>query len=132
MNPGHPSDDAQDTTAFVVLHHADRQGAHYDLMIDRGEHLATWKSSQPPEEAQASPLTCQRIGDHRRMYLEYEGPVSGDRGTVRRHDSGSCEVRVQAVDRWHIQFHGERLIGDYELARMADGSWELRPQATNS
>ncbi len=112
-------------TAFVVLRHDDREGTHYDLMIDEGEHLATWKCPQPPETAQISPLSCRWIGDHRRGYLDYEGYVSGDRGEVRRHDRGRCTMSARSSDRWHVLFQGRKLIGSYELSRIADDSWRL-------
>ncbi len=111
---------------FVVLRHEDREGTHYDLMIDLGVTLATWKCARPPETAQESPIACRRIGDHRRVYLEYEGPISGDRGKVRRHDRGTCEAMTPSADRWQVLFHGQRLSGSFELYRVADDSWQLR------
>lgn len=117
--------------AFVVLRHMDREGTHYDLMIDDGERLATWKFARPPETAQDSPLVCRRIGDHRRIYLEYEGPISGDRGEVRRHDLGRCETEVQSPDRWRVEFGGQMVKGAYELSRISDDAWALRPLVGN-
>lgn len=34
--------------------------------------------------------------EHRRLYLDYEGPISGDRGSVRRVDAGTYERRSAA------------------------------------
>jgi hypothetical protein len=39
--------------------------------------------------AASNTVDAQRIADHRLAYLEYEGPISGGRGTVRRLDGGS-------------------------------------------
>lgn len=112
-----------------MLAHTDRHGLHYDLMIDLGERLATWKCLLPPEQSGAAGQPCERLADHRRSYLDYEGPVSGDRGHVRRHDAGVCTVLEQTDDRWLVKFAGRRLIGRYELVRQpaAPQSWELRP-----
>ncbi len=114
---------------FVVLRHTDRHGVHFDLMIDGGEMLATWKSAWQPESVGAEGRTWCRIADHRRAYLDYEGSVSGDRGSVVRHDEGICTVHSRHVDRWEITFEGGRLRGRYILARSAetDQSWSLRP-----
>ena len=102
---------------FVVLQHTDRYGAHFDLMIDQGDYLATWKCPRPPEEAGAEGQSCMRIADHRRVYLDYEGAVSGSRGHVARHDAGVCVVCSRRDDQWEVEFHGERLAGRYMLIR---------------
>jgi hypothetical protein len=114
--------------AFVVLVHADRAGEHYDLMIDSSDHLATWKCLSPPEQTGPVGQVCERLPDHRRLYLEYEGPISRDRGTVRRHDRGTCVVLEQTPDRWLIDFSGTHLHGRGELLHRPDHpqSWDLR------
>ena len=113
---------------FVVLRHTDRQGTHFDLMIDQKDGLATWKFTAPPEQAPRGPLPCTRIADHRRTYLDYEGPVSGDRGGVVRHDAGTACVSEKSPDRWAVEFRGARLQGTFILERLDDElqSWGLR------
>lgn len=102
-------------------------------MIENGEKLATWKLTRPPEEAMRETLAASRIGEHRRAYLDYEGPISGDRGHVTRHDEGTCEVREDkssdgVVNRWRLQVSGERLSGGIELVRDPENQsrWSLR------
>lgn len=74
---------------WAALHHEGVPDPHYDLLFETspGSPLATWR-------ARNWPLQCGdyliRIADHRNVYLDYEGPVSGDRGTVRRVASGRC------------------------------------------
>ena len=36
-----------------------------------------------------------RQADHRRIYLDYEGPISGNRGHVRRVAGGECELHAR-------------------------------------
>ncbi|MBV8780188.1 MAG: hypothetical protein JO353_02215 [Phycisphaerae bacterium] len=50
-----------------------------------GGLLMTWRSPVWPIERETA-LT--RLADHRRDYLQYEGEISGNRGTVRRVASG--------------------------------------------
>ena len=69
---------------FVLLEH-DHPVPHLDFMIEGNGALLTWRLSKPPTGA-AQPAV--RIGDHRSAYLDYEGPVSGGRGAVRREDGG--------------------------------------------
>jgi hypothetical protein len=65
---------------------------HFDLMFEMGAALATWRSTDWPVQ---SPAIVDRLPDHRRDYLDYEGPVSDDRGQVARVISGT--FRWQAV-----------------------------------
>lgn len=73
---------------YVVLRHDALPDAHFDLMFETmpGSALATWRATDWPIH-HGSVLT--RIADHRCAYLEYEGPVSGGRGSVRRVTAGT-------------------------------------------
>jgi len=90
---------------YVVLRHTGYGSDHFDLMIEPApgaERLLTWRSAAWPL-ADGAALTA--LGSHRRAYLEYEGPVSGGRGTVSRVAEGRCHVE-QAEDGWLVEFDG--------------------------
>ena len=64
---------------------------HFDLLLEdprlSGEHRCrTWRLRADPRAG--SPVAAEPIAPHRACYLDYEGPVGGDRGTVRRLDGG--------------------------------------------
>jgi DNA polymerase Ligase (LigD) len=117
----------QGSTRFVVLRHVRRDDVHFDLMIQQGGALATWKSTVAPEAAQSEAVACERLADHRLTYLEYEGPISGDRGHVTRIDQGACSVEVWDEDRVDVVFRGMRMIGRYRICKTQDDdqSWSL-------
>jgi hypothetical protein len=74
---------------FVVLQHTGFGDPHFDLMIETtpGAKLSTWRvisPTWPPADGAA----YEPIDDHRREYLIYEGPISGDRGMVTRVSQG--------------------------------------------
>jgi hypothetical protein len=75
---------------FVLLEH-DHPRPHWDLMLEAGSVLWTWRLPQVPSPPCTLPV--ERLPDHRLLYLDYEGPVSGARGTVRRVLSGTFEWR---------------------------------------
>jgi hypothetical protein len=78
---------------YVVLHHEGVARPHFDLMVEWSavEWLETFRCpAWPPRVGQ----TLTKIDSHRREYLEYEGPLSGDRGSVRRIAAGDCELAV--------------------------------------
>ena len=73
---------------FVILSH-DHPFPHWDLMLEAGESLRTWRlRSQPEAEGE---IDAEELGAHRLAYLDYEGPISGGRGTVTRWDHGTYE-----------------------------------------
>jgi hypothetical protein len=79
---------------FVVLLHETpvncSRGTHFDLMLEHGAMLRTWALDRLP--APGETVMAERLVDHRPMYLDYEGDVAGDRGQVRRVDSGEYEA----------------------------------------
>ncbi|MFQ5430360.1 MAG: DNA polymerase ligase N-terminal domain-containing protein [Phycisphaerae bacterium] len=113
---------------FVVLFHEQAGNDHYDLMIESGGSLATWRLPEPPERAREAGAACYRIGDHRRAYLDYEGPVSRGRGRVSRHDAGVCRVHQCGESRWMVTFDGARLAGraTLEEADHPGAEWRFR------
>ena len=76
---------------YVVLRHEGAGEGHFDLMFETapGSMLATWRSESWPPRSQSPPAA---LGDHRRVYLDYEGPISGNRGQVRRVASGEHTI----------------------------------------
>jgi len=113
-------------TRFVILHHKLADSEHWDFMLERGEALLTWRLALEPVDRSCLPIPAKRIGDHRKAYLEYEGPVSGDRGHVRRVDAGAVEFEEVSPDRVVVHLEGERLTGSFMLHRRVDG-WIFDP-----
>ena len=74
---------------FVVLEH-DHPFLHWDLLLEEGSVLKAWRLLQPirPEVW----IPSESLPDHRPFYLDYEGPVSRNRGTVKRLFEGRYRV----------------------------------------
>lgn len=62
---------------------------------------------------------------HRTLYLDYEGPVSGGRGRVRRWDDGDYELLTEGPGRMEFLLRGTRLKGRCRLEEASDGAWRL-------
>lgn len=114
-------------TRFVILHHRVDGGEHWDLMLERDGVLLTWQLLREPVDLSSLPIPARRISDHRIAYLEYEGPVSRDRGTVRRVDSGGVSIEELTGGRCVFEAAGTRLAGRYVLARGVGEAWRLAP-----
>jgi hypothetical protein len=76
---------------YVVLRHTGVTESHFDLMFETSPDsvLATWRSSTWPV-TRDSILTP--LAEHRRVYLEYEGPLSESRGSVSRVSEGTHQI----------------------------------------
>lgn len=109
---------------FVVQHHVIGADAHYDLMIEEGNALATWRLPTALAQIGDMPTPAERIAQHRRVYLDYEGPVSGDRGSVSIHERGVCRLLVGREDRWEIEFEGDRTRARVILQRLGSAATE--------
>ena len=93
---------------FVVLEH-DHPLLHWDLMLEKEASLRTWRLSSPP--SQPGPIDAEPLADHRIAYLDYEGPVSGNRGNVTRWDHGTYEPLTDTDNRIELQLTGKKLSG---------------------
>lgn len=118
---------------FVVLHHETppgyARGPHYDLMLEwpadeapaaaaplSGEGAAglpavlrTWALRELPTPGRWIP--AEPLADHRREYLDYEGPVRGGRGRVTRCDAGTYELLEHTQQALRVRLRGQRLRG---------------------
>ncbi|QDV18162.1 ATP-dependent DNA ligase [Gimesia panareensis] len=115
---------------YVILRH-DHPELHWDLMLEEGDVLKTWRLPEPPEIDPASDessldLTAEELPDHRLVYLEYEGPVSGDRGEVTRWDRGTFTLLERSEDQLVALLTGEELAGRITLKKTdQEHQWSL-------
>jgi hypothetical protein len=138
---------------FVLLYHECPPGyaraSHWDFMLEVGGALRTWAVARLPAEwhqaalrtrdlyAECAPASnyneveAEPLGDHRREYLEYEGPISGDRGHVVRIDYGTYRSIREAPQIWILALRGQLLQGSVELRQTEEGQsdWMLRIHA---
>ena len=91
-------------------------------MLEHGEVLVTWQLSDEPVDASSLPIPARSIGDHRKAYLDYEGPVSGDRGHVKRVDGGAVDILELTAQRSVFDLRGDRFSGRFRM-RLGDDGW---------
>lgn len=117
---------------FVILEHSGSPRTfgrvHWDLLLeidaaDASAPLRAWELAALPSagaECDATPLP-----DHRPMYLEFDGPLSGGRGWVRRVVGGSYVALEIGAERWVLRLDAPERCGTLTLARQdpADQRW---------
>jgi hypothetical protein len=109
---------------FVLLAH-DRPHPHLDLLLERDGVLKAWRL--PAEFTPTRPAEAEAIADHRLLYLDYEGPVCGDRGRVVRRDAGELDWLHADPDRMLVRVGGAEVNGVFELVRVAGERWRFGP-----
>jgi DNA polymerase Ligase (LigD) len=103
---------------YVILEH-DYPELHWDLMLEVDNALRTWRLKGALSREQC--VQAQSAPDHRLLYLDYEGPVSGDRGHVVRWDEGDYQWLDDQKMEWRVRLAGRRLRGILSL-RFRDGN----------
>lgn len=96
-------------------------GTHWDFMLEMPgqDGLLTWRLQCNPLEA-AEAIAIEPLGPHRRAYLDYEGPLSGGRGVVRRLDRGPATIERGDAAELVVLLEGARLRGRFVLRA---GAW---------
>ena len=123
-----------DERRFVLLLHragpkSDRP-SHWDLMIEAGESLATWAFLTDPMALRDQ--LAERLAPHRRSYLEYEGPISGERGEVTRTVGGRCVVYESGETRWRVGFREPEWRCELTLRHQSAAAWSASFVGLNS
>ena len=110
------------TPRFALLRHTLPDGsAHFDLLVEHPEHerVPTWRLAASPVEQTA--VAGERIADHRPLYLDYAGPVSGDRGHVEQVDAGTAAWEAFDAEAVVVRLAGRRLSGTFTISETPDG-----------
>lgn len=93
----------------VLLHHQLPDGSsHFDWLMERpdsdrlisfrvGERIDTLVGGSAAG-GEVRRFAAEAMPDHRREYLEYEGPISGGRGMVSRVAAGSADWVMRSAD----------------------------------
>jgi hypothetical protein len=107
---------------FVILEH-DHPRLHWDLMLESGSVLRTWRLAAPPSTRE--PVAAEPLTDHRLLYLDYEGPVGDGRGTVRRWDAGTYSGFARSDDPLEFELEGNTVRGRCRISRDGEGRWRF-------
>ena len=117
----------RETGKYVIQRH-ERQDepAHWDLMLEKGRVLETYRVSLPPEDWGNKPAEAVRIFDHPLKFLSYEGSVNKGKGRVEIADCGTYHLIKKNETQQQISFAGKLLKGKFKLCLIQDDRWELR------
>lgn len=131
-------------SAFVILLHSGNGPAHYDFLLEGSAMAETWqflddpaalmpssagelggKRARPKAAEKILEIPAKKIQDHRLMYMDYEGPLSRGRGSVRQLDKGTYEMISRSATSLEFRLAGRTMKGIFRLEQ-AQGRWILR------
>jgi hypothetical protein len=96
---------------FVILAH-DWPYPHFDFLLEDGLHLRSWRLESFPRRGVTIPASM--LPEHRLIYLNFEGPLTGERGTVLRNDWGTFEWIERTTEVIRVELHGRKINGPAE------------------
>jgi hypothetical protein len=102
---------------YVILEHETPDGTHFDLMLEMDGVLKTWSLAAPPSPGKEQ--DAKVLPEHRLAYLDYEGPISGGRGSVTRWDRGTYDIERQSGSELIVRITGEKLNGRVSLLHLS-------------
>lgn len=108
---------------FVIQQHTTPDGVHWDLMLENGGALWTWRLARSPEKITDSPVEAERIADHPLRFLTYEGPVQNAAGRVQISDRGGLRLDLSTPGAITCRLAGAILQGTYTLCQKDGCLW---------
>jgi hypothetical protein len=117
----------EESKKFVVQkHQKESEPTHWDLMLESGGILETYRVSLPPEDWGKKTIEAVKIFDHPLKFLSYEGPVNNGKGQVDIADIGTYRFIKNDENQKLISFSGKQLHGKFQLCLIKDEKWKLR------
>ena len=111
---------------FVVLEHKTASEKHWDLMLESGQVLWTWRMTTHPAEIKDSCIPAEHIFDHPLKFLTYEGPVQNETGNVKIVDKGSLKLISTGAKMLFFELEGNLLHGFYTLHQNSESLWNFQ------
>ena len=111
---------------FVIQEHTTADSVHWDLMLESGNCLQTWRLDKNPAEINST-SEAVKIFDHPLKFLTYEGPVNEGKGRVRITDAGTYQILHENDERIELDLLGQILKGKFILTHVKDDRWQFGP-----
>jgi len=101
-------------------------------MLESDGVLKTWRIRNLPENG--SRIAMEQLGDHRVLYLTYEGPLSGNRGSVTCWDRGEYQEETNNENQIEVILKGGKLKGKMVIEKKDNTLWSgvFEPPEFNS
>lgn len=112
-------------SCYVVLKHTTPDGIHWDFMLETRDNLKTWRITTPPQKLQSTVTNAEKIFDHPKKFLTYEGSVNNGTGNVVTVDKGTYSIVNENENELNIQIVATILNGIYTLTKITEKNWKI-------
>lgn len=103
--------------------------SHWDLLLEQptgfGEKLLAFAAPTPPEEW-GHTVVVEQLPEHRLVYLDYQGPVSGNRGSVSRVLDGTIQWQECSATSLIAAVQSPGIRADTVKVHMKQGELRIR------
>ncbi|MEM9346364.1 MAG: hypothetical protein AAGB26_07090 [Planctomycetota bacterium] len=117
----------------AIVEHTTPAGVHHDWLIEDPRlpnphapdaKLWTARVTPPPQHwPKLKRFDFTVIPPHRRIYLDYQGPVSGNRGDVKRLAKGTCYATIWSKARTVMRVQTEHAKLNMQLVLCSEDRW---------
>ncbi|MFN7182188.1 MAG: DNA polymerase ligase N-terminal domain-containing protein [Planctomycetota bacterium] len=95
---------------FVIQQHfLSSDKYHFDLMFEENNVLRTFQIDRIDNLLEGVKVLGKNIQDHRLIYLDYEGEISGNRGYVKIFDKGYYQVNKKTDNLFELLLEGAKI-----------------------
>ncbi len=116
---------------FVVQkHQKESEPTHWDLMLESGNCLETYRLAELPEKWGKETIEAVKILDHPLKFLSYQGSVNKGKGRVEIADCGTYRILERDDKQRLLEFAGNILNGKFVLTQIKNAEWEFSRSAT--
>lgn len=111
---------------FVIQKHTRGDDVHWDLMLEIGDTLQTYRLDKAPNKVLHHAVNATKIFDHPLKFLTYQGPVNKGQGNVCITESGTCQIIQAECDRIELVLSGKILKGKFILTHIEGDKWQIK------
>jgi len=115
-----------DVHNFVIQEHTRSGRVHWDLMLEAGPVLQTYRLDLSPRQLLQQTAIAVRIFDHPIKFLTYQGSVNAGKGAVKIAESGTYELLHESHNQKQFRFSGKVLKGKFALTCIENDKWQFR------
>ncbi|AQQ70298.1 hypothetical protein SMSP2_00642 [Limihaloglobus sulfuriphilus] len=123
----------KDRGRFVIVKHEHRdRPVHWDIMFEmKNNMLAAFRADSDPLSLAENGGGLEKIFDHDRKFLDYEGPVNNGLGSVTSCDAGIYGVSQVRSNALRMILEGSVVSGSFSLSFEQD-RWAIERVNRNS
>lgn len=111
---------------FVIQKHTRAGEVHWDLMLETGPVLETYRLGLPPDKLLQKRANAVKIFDHPSKFLTYEGSVNKGKGSVKIAETGTYRLLSESENCRQLQLNGRILKGKFTLIHIAGEKWQFQ------